>query len=238
MGGMFSFNGAGLKKFCKELEKLPARVRNAEAQTLSNIAFRFREEAAAAISGEFISRRPDFVLRQMRYERATPANLQAVAGSVGLDNSNFTGFVEQLGKPDQRVRAPTIAGRGGSAKNILPKANRMTPGVNFPNVDDIDGNIPIGGRLDILSRRNVKRFIMNGPDAAPFSAGLYEFTNELTENGRGKKVRMVQSFKKPKQPRRFDWIASALSKITEAWVTATHNNNLQAEFEKMKRTFK
>ena len=234
--GMFSFNGSGLKKFCRELERLPARVRNAEAQTLSNIAFRFREEAAAAISGEFTSRRPDFVLRQMRYERATPANLQSAAGSVGAINSPFTGFVEFLGAPDQRVRSPTLAGRGGQKKNILPKTSRMTPGVNFPNVDDIDGNIPIGGRLDILHRRGVRRFVMNGPDASSFGAGLYEFTNELTDRGKPK-VRMVQSFKKPAPTRKFDWIAAALSKITEAWVEVTHNKNLQAEFAKMKRKF-
>jgi len=171
----------------------------------------------------------------MRYERATPANLQAAAGSVGANNSPFTGFVEFLGAQDQRVRAPTLAGRGGQKANILPKANRLMPGVNFPSTGDMDGNLPIGARLDILHRRGVKRFVMSGTE---FPAGLYEFTNELTENGRGKKVRMVQSFKKPKQPRRFDWIAAALSKITEAWVTMTHNKNLQAEFEKMKRTFK
>jgi hypothetical protein len=234
MGGMFSFNGAGLKKFCKELEKLPALVRKAEAQTLSNMAYKFRTEAAASISGEFVSRRPDFVLRQMRYEKATPANLQSVAGSVGVNNSPFTGFVEFLGQPDQRVRSPTIAGRKGQKANILPKTSRMTPGVNFPNVDDIDGNIPIGGRLDILSRRGVKRFVMNGPQ---FPAGMYEFTNELTDRGRPK-VKMLQNFKKPAPTRKFDWIAAALSKITEAWVTMTHNKNIEAEFAKMKRTFK
>jgi hypothetical protein len=234
---MFKFDGSGLKKFAAELGRLPALVRKAEAQTLSNMAYKFRTEAAASISGEFVSRRPDFVLRQMRYEKATPANLQAVAGSVGVDNSPFSGFVEFLGQPDKRVRSPTLAGRGGQKANILPKANRMTPGVNFPSTDDLDGNIPIGGRLDILSRRNVKRFIMNGPDAAPFNEGLYEFTNELTDRGKHR-VKMIQSFKKPAPTRKFDWIAAALSKITEAWVTMTHNKNIEAEFAKLKRTFK
>jgi len=234
MGGMFSFNGAGLRKFCKELEKLPAVIRKAEAQTLNNIAYKFREEAATAITGEFTSRRPDFVLRQMRYERATPANLQAAAGSVGANNSPFTGFTEFLGQPDRRVRSPTLAGRGGQKANILPKANRMTPGANFPSTGDMDGNLPIGARLDILHRQGKKRFIMSGPE---FPAGLYAFTDELTDKGKPR-VKMVQSFKPPKPTRRFDWIAAALSKITEAWVTMTHNKNVEAEFMKMKRTFK
>jgi hypothetical protein len=236
--GMFSFDGSGLRKFAAELGKLPKVIKQAEAQTLNNIAFKFREESAAAIIKNFTSRRPDFVKRQMRYERATPSNLMAIAGLVGLENNPFTGFTEFLGEPDKRVRSPTIAGRKGQKQNILPKANRMTPGVNFPNVNDIDNNIPIGGMLDILHRRGVKRFIMNGPDAAPFSEGLYEFTDELTENRRGKKVRMVQSLKKPAQTRRFDWINAALSKITESWVEMTHNKNIEAVFSKMKRTFK
>ena len=232
---MFKFDGSGLKKFCKELEKLPAVIRKAEAQTLNNIVFKFHEEAAAAITGEFVSRRPNFVLRQMRYDRATPANLQAAAGSVGANNSPFTGFVEFLGQPDKRVRAPTIAGRGGVAKNILPKANRLMPGANFPGTDDMDGNLPIAAKLDILHRRGTKRFLMGGPQ---FPAGLYEFeSGKQTDKGRPK-VRMVQSFKKPAPTKKFDWIAAALSKITEAWVTMTHNKNIEAEFAKMKRNFK
>jgi len=87
-----------------------------------------------------------------------------------------------------------------------------------------------------LRRRGVKRFVMNGPDAAPFSAGLYEFTNELTERGKPR-IKLLQSFKKPAQTRRYDWISAALSKISEAWVNAKHNKNIEAALIKMKRKF-
>jgi hypothetical protein len=233
----FSFNGAGLKKFADELGKLPALVKKAEAQTLSNMAYKFREEAAKAVTDEFTARRPDFILRQMRYQRATPSNLEAIAGSVGVNGSPFTGFIEFLGKQDQRKRVPTLAARGGNKAAILPKANRMLAGADFPNLDEGDDyGLPIAARLAMLYKQGTaKRFIMGGPE---FPAGLYEFEKgKQTEKGQPK-VRMVQSFRKPKPTRRFDWIAAALSKITEAWVTMTHNKNIEAEFMKTKRTFK
>jgi len=233
---MFKFDGSGLRKFCKELGKLPERLRKAESQTLNDIAFQFKTEAENSIIGNLVSRRPEFVRRSFRVDKASPESLQAIAGTVLLDGSSFTGFTEQLGQPDKRVRAPTLRGRGGRAGNILPKTARMMKGANFPNTEDMDGNIPIAGRLDILARRGVKRFVMNGPDASSFSAGLYEFTNELTERGKPK-VKMLQNFKKPAQPRRFDFISQAMAKITQAVVDAIHGRNVMRELEKMKRNF-
>jgi hypothetical protein len=237
MGGAFSFNGAGLKAFAKELGKLPAVIRKAEADTLNNIAFKFREESAAAITGEFTSRRPDFVLRQMRYQRATPANLESVAGSVGVaNNPAFTGFIEPLGKPDTRKKAPTHkGGRGEQKKNIVARANRMIPGAEFPEVDDdIPYGLPVAAQLSMLHRQGKKRFKIK---SAKFAPGLYGFTGGTTEQGEPE-ISMIQSFREPAQPRRFDWIAAALSKITEAWVEMTHNKNIVNEFAKMKKTFK
>jgi len=233
---MFFFDGSGLKKFAAELGKLPALLRKAEIQTLNDIAFQFKTEAENSIIGNLVSRRPEFVRRSFRVDKASPESLQAIAGTVQLDGSSFTGFVEQLGQADRRTRAPTLRGRGGQAGNILPKTARMMKGANFPNTEDMDGNIPIAGRLDILARRGVKRFVMNGPDTSPFSAGLYEFTNELTERGKPK-VKMLQNFKKPAQPRRFDFISTAMAKITQAVVDGFYGRNVMKELEKMKRNF-
>jgi len=230
---MFSFNGSGLKHFCKELGKLPALLRRAESQTLNDIAFQFKTEAEKSIIENLTSRRPEFVRRVFRVEKSNPGSLQAIAGTVQLDGSSFTGFIEQLGQTDRRVRAPTMRGRGGTAGNILPKQNRMMKGANFPDAREMDGNLPIAARLDILHRQGKKRFLMGGPE---FPAGLYEFTGELTDRGK-QKVRMVQNFKKPAQTRRFDWVTAALSKISEAWVNMTHNRNIEAALMKMKRNF-
>jgi hypothetical protein len=234
--GMFKADVSGLRKFCMELGKLPALLRRAESQTLNDMAFNFKAEAEKSIIENLMSRRPEFVRRVFRVEKSSADTLQATAGTVQLDNSAFTGFTEQLGKPDQRVRAPTLAGRGGQARNILPRTSRMMKGAKFPNINELDGNIPVAGRLDLLDRRGVKRFVMTGPDAAPFSEGLYEFTGELTERGKPK-VKMLQNFKKPAQPRRFDFIAAAMAKITQAVVDAIHGRNVMKELQKMKRNF-
>jgi len=231
----FSFNDKGLKQFCKELGKLPAMMKKAQSDTLNNVAFRFREEAANSIISEFTSRRPDFVKRQFRVTKATAANLEAIAGSVGVGNSAFTGFTEFLGEADKRERTPTLeGGRGGRAETVLSKLNRLMPGADIPDTRASDYGLPIPAMLSMLHRQGKKRFILGGIEFPP---GLYEFTNETTDKGQPK-VRMVQSFKKPKQPRRFDWITAALSKITESWVKMTHNKNIELQFMKMKKNFK
>jgi len=234
--GAFSFNGQGLKQFAKELGKLPGLIKKSEAATLNSIAFKFREEAANAIIGEFVSRRPDFVKRQFRVTKATTANMEAIAGSVGVGNNPaFTGFTEFLGEPDKRERAPTLeGGRGGRAETVLSKLNRLMPGADIPKADEGSYGLPIPAMLSMLHRQGKKRFILGGVEFPP---GLYEFTNEETDKGQPK-VRMVQSFKKPAQPRRFDWIAAALSKITDTFVTMTHNKNIEREFMKLKKNFK
>jgi len=230
---MFKFDGSGLLKLCKEMEKWPKLVKQSQAATLNDMAFRFKDEAANSIIENFTSRRPDFTKRQMRVQKATVSNMEAVAGSVGAPNSPFTGFVEFLGSPDKRTRAPTIAGRKGNMKNILPQKYRMAPGANFPSTGDMDGGLTTAAKLAVLHRRGVKTFIMPGPEGFP--AGLYEFVpGETTDYGRPK-VRMVQSFRKPAQPKKFDWINAALSKITEAWVSMTHNKNIEAALMKSRR---
>jgi len=78
----------------------------AESQTLNDIAFQFKTEAEKSIVENLTSRRPEFVRRVFRVEKASPGGLQAIAGTVQLDNSTFTGFIEQLGGADKRIRAP------------------------------------------------------------------------------------------------------------------------------------
>jgi len=230
---MFTFDDRGLKQFTAELDKLPLLYKKAMAATLNDEAFKFKDEAAGAIIGEFTSRRPDFVKRQMRVSKAAPDSMEATAGSVGVGNNPaFTGFAEPLGQPSKKVRAPTLAGRGGQAANILPQRNRMMPGANFPDTQKMDGSLPIGAKLDILHRQGTRRFLMGGPE---FPAGLYEFTGEETNKGRPK-VRMVQSFKKPKQQRRFDWVAKALAAITPEWIAGRMRKNMDFEVKKRLKT--
>jgi len=135
------------------MEKWPKLVKQAEVATLNDMAFRFKEEAANSIIENFTSRRPDFTKRVMRVQKATVSNMEAVAGSVGMPNSPFTGFTEFLGQPDKRVRAPTLTGRKGNMKNILPQKNRMAPGANFPSTGDIDGGLTTAAKLAVLHGR-------------------------------------------------------------------------------------
>jgi hypothetical protein len=235
----FKFDGSGLKKFCKELDKLPELYRKAMADTLNDQAFKFKEEAANAIIGEFTSRRPDFVKRAMRVKKATPGAMEAIAGSAGFENNPaFSGFTEFLGAPDKRQRAPTMAARGGNKAAILPKANRMLAGVDFPNLDDGDVyGLPIAARLSMFHKQGAaKRFIMGGPE---FPAGLYEFEKgKKTERGQPK-VRMIQNFQTPASPRLFDWVQKALAAITPDWISERMTKNLDFEFKKyMAKKFK
>jgi hypothetical protein len=238
---MFSFNGAALKKLSKELGKLPKLIEQAEAMTLNNMAFKFKEEAANAIIGEFTSRRPDFVKRQFRVTKATAANLQAIAGSVGVAGSeSFTGFVEMLpGESDDRERVPTMAARYGNPLNMIPKNMRMNPGQNFPEITDADDIPPMLAMIYRAQGEQGGVIIRGGQGWTP---GLYKF-GKPKGTGRSAKERMpvklVQSFEKPKQPRKFDWIAAALSKITDAFVSDAHNKNLDYLAKKqLKKVFK
>jgi hypothetical protein len=226
----FSFNGEGLKKFVAELNKLPALYDKAIAATLNDQAFKFKEEAAAAIIGEFTSRRPDFVKREIRVKKATASSMEAIAGSVGIENNPaFSGFVEMLGAQDTRIRTPTLAGRGGQAAKILPQQNRLMPGANFPDTREMDENLPIAARLSILHRRGQTRFLLGGPE---FPAGFYAFEKGKQDKAGRPKVQMLQSLRKPKAPRRFDWIQKALAAITPDWISERLNKNLDFEFKK------
>jgi hypothetical protein len=234
---MFSFDDSGIKKFIRELQKIPELHKKAVAATLNDQAFKFKTEAGNVIIENYVSRRPDFVRRQMRVSKANPHSLEAIAGSVGIDNNpSFSGFTEFLGQQDQRVRSPTLAGRGGAAQNILPKANRLMPDVNIPDVAEMPYGLPVAALLDMLHRQGQKSFIIKDPKFAP---GLYTF-DKGKEYKRGKpKIKMVQSFKKPKQPRRFNWVNAALSKITEAWIQTQHIKNIDFEVKKrLKKVFR
>jgi hypothetical protein len=237
----FRFDGAGLKAFCKELEKLPKMIQQAQAMTLNNAAFKFRDEAANAIISEFTNRRPDFVRRQFRVTKATAANMEAVAGSVGVaNNPAFTGFLEMLpGEGDDRRRFPTLFARGDNASNIVPKKNRMNAGEQFPVVDSSEYGIPAA--LSMLYRAGAKGFIIRG-EGLGFAPGLYQFTAP-TNTGRDATareklpVKLVQKIGKPKKaPRKLDWITIALSKITDAFMTEQNIKNL--DYLVKKKVFK
>jgi hypothetical protein len=229
----FSFNGSALKKLSQELGKLPKLIEQAEAATLNNMAFRFKEDAAASIIENYTARRPDFIKRQMRVTKATTNNMTAIAGSVG-DGKNFTGFIEFLGEPDLRERAPTMFARGDNPANIMPKSMRLTPDQNFPEVSDAG---EVGSVLAMLHRsQGAKAGVIIR--AAGWTPGLYKFTGKPKGMGRTAKerlpVRLVQKLDKPKkQTRKFDWIAAGLAGITDDFVNNVHIKNLDFLAKKM-----
>jgi hypothetical protein len=197
--GMFKFEGSGLKKFCKELEKLPKLIEQAEAMTLNNMAFKFKEEAAAGIIGNFTSRKPGFVRSSFRVQKATAGSMEAIAGSIALGNS--TGFVEMLGESDARERVPTLFARGGSAANTMPKQNRLMPGANFPDASEEDSVAQfLAGQYRSGAAQSGGAFVVRGNNT-PFAPGLYRFK----KGGSGKTakerfpLKMAQRFDKPKK---------------------------------------
>ena len=239
--GMFSFNGAGLKKFCRELEKLPKLIEQAEAMTLNNMAFRFKQDAAEAIIGNFTSRKPGFVRSSFRVQKATVANKEAAAGSIALGGSS-TGFVEMLGENDDRERVPTLLSRGGNAAGVMPKQNRLMPGANFPEVSEEETIARFfAAQYRSGAAQSGGAFVVRGNNT-PFTPGLYRFQ----KGGSGKTakerfpVKMVQRFEPPKnKPRKFDWIAAGLKGITEDFVNDAHIKNLDYLAKKLlKKIFK
>jgi len=240
MGGMFSFNRSGLRKFCKELEKLPKLIEQAEAMTLNSMAFKFKQDAAEAIIGNFTSRKPAFVRSSFRVQKATAANMEATAGSIALGNS--TGFVEMLGENDDRERVPTLLSRGGNAAGVMPKQNRLMPGANFPEISEEETMAQFfAEQYRSGAAQSGGAFVVRGNNT-PFTPGLYRFQ----KGGSGKTakerypVKMVQRFEKPKKaPRKFDWIAAGLKGITEEFVNDAHIKNLDYLAKKLlKKIFK
>jgi hypothetical protein len=225
----FSFDGSGLTAFCKELEKIPKMLQQAEAMTLNNAAFLFKERAAAAIIENFTSRKPQFVNSSFRVTKATVQNLEAAAGSVALNSS--TGFVEMLTGADNRRRLPTMFARGNNTAAIIPKKNRLSPDQDFPEITD---SVPMA--LSMLAKTGAKGFIIR--EGEGWSPGLYQFTAPK-KTGRGSTmkerlpVKQVQRFGKPqKAPRKFDWITAALSAVTEGFIAEAYRKNIDAIFKK------
>jgi len=237
---MFKFDGSALKKFCKELDKLPKLIEQAEAMTLNNMAFKFKDEAAAAISENFTSRKPAFVRSSFRVQKATVNSMEATAGSIALGNS--TGFIEMLGESDTRERVPTMFARGGNAANTMPKQNRLMPGSDFPDASEEES---VSQFLAAQFRSGAAQaggaFVVRGNNT-PFAPGLYRFQ----KGGTGKTakerfpVRMAQRFDPPKKaPRKFDWISAGLRGITEEFVNEAHTKNLDYLAKKLlKKIFK
>jgi hypothetical protein len=239
--GMFKFNGSGLQKFSRELGKLPKLIEQAEAMTLNNMAFKFKEEASDSIIENFTSRKPAFVRSSFRVEKATRGSMTAVSGSIALSKNN-TGFTEMLGEAETRGRVPTLFARGNNAANTIPKKNRLAPGVNFPGAQDAD---EIPSMFTMLYQSGAAQsgggFVIRGNNT-PFAPGLYRF--EKPRAGKTAKerfpIKMVQRFEKPqKAPRKFDWIAAGLSKITDDFVNEAHTKNLDYLAKKLlKKVFK
>ncbi len=187
-----------LKRFYK---KAPLQFARASASTLTSFAAGTRRKALLIINNRMTVRNKGFVSGALRFERAkgnVPMNAQvATAGSI--KRNRFTGWAEQeLGTQTERTRTATLFARGGGSKQI-PRSLRMDRSSTFDTPDNYEGKTYEQRTFLMLKARVKKAFVIT--KHRKFRPGLYKF--------KGKKIKMVQTFKNRKQPKRIKWLTMA-----------------------------
>jgi len=181
-----------LKALAKIHRLAPRKLPRATGNILNTLAFETRTNALDILNDRLIIRRPGFARRQMRVDKARTSaaisSQRATVGSVAL--GKFTGWAEQEhGKRGNRTHFATVAGRRGSKKNVVPPRFRLNK--DYPE----QGSTRLGAFLAMMERRKGRKpFVMKG--------GLFKFVGK-------RKIKMLQSFEKPKKTKRLAWMTLA-----------------------------
>jgi hypothetical protein len=238
MAGMFDIKFPDFKKIIQKTEKA---VNAAMASTLNDMAFAWRNSALAVLSGEYTIRSPAFASRQLRVTKKAKASegggMEAKAAS--LEEKNFSGWSEPMGKPGRRRRTITMNARGGNPRAVVHQRNRLQPGAHYIDVDDLYQDLPEKSRLAATIKTALKanpqaRMILHG---AGFPRGLY------APSGRAKispatgkpmpHVHAVQLFDRPPEKTKpFDWAGKALEKVDNGFISASLLKNLSYYMKK------
>lgn len=202
---LFAIEAHNLINLQRWYRKAPQQFQRASAGVLNEFAFGARKKSLQIIKTRMIVRNERFVSGSLRVSKASgfmPLSAQvATFGSVARDR--FTGWKEQeLGTSVDRTRTSTLLARAGSKRRQMRPSLRMKRSNIFDSPDNYEG-APEQHRaivmLQTLSRAKSRRpFIIKGH--RKFKPGLYKF--------KGGKIRQIQQFKNPKQPKRVRWMTS------------------------------
>ena len=223
MSQLFDIEAKNLIRLHRFYRKAPKMFARASANVLTSFAFGNRSKSLDIIKSKMTVRNERFVAGSLRVDRARgniPLSAQqAMVGSIKRDR--FTGWIEQeTGQKTTRTRTTTLLARGGNVSRQVRPAFRLKPGNKFASPDDFSGQSPqhrVTVMLQTLSRQKSTRpFIIKGH--RKFKSGLYKFLR--------KKIRRIQTFKNPKQPKRIHWLTGGArlyfrsTSIDQVWAEA------------------
>lgn len=203
MAQLFDIEAKNLIRLHRFYRRAPRQFARAAANVLTSFAFGNRSESLDIIKSKMTVRNERFVKGSVRVEKARGnVPLSAQQSRVGsIQRDRFTGWVEQeTGQKTTRTRTSTLLARGGNISRQVRPAFRLKPGNKFASPDDFPGQSPqhrVTVMLQTLSRqKSIRPFIIKGH--RKFKSGLYKFLR--------KKIRRIQTFKNPKQPKRVRWL--------------------------------
>lgn len=220
---LFDIEAKNLIRLHRFFRKAPKQFARAAANVLTSFAFGNRTQSLRIIESKMTVRNERFVSSSLRVEKAQGnvplGSQQALVGSIKRDR--FTGWTEQeTGQKITRTRTTTLLARGGNINRQVRPAFRLKPGNRFASPDDFSGQSPqhrVTVMLQTLSRqKSIRPFIIKGH--RKFKSGLYKFLR--------KKIRRIQTFKNPKQPKRIHWLTGGArlyfkaTNIDQVWAAA------------------
>lgn len=223
MAQLFDIEAKNLINLQRFYRKAPKQFARASANVLTSFAFGNHSKSLEIIKSKMTVRNERFVKGSLRVDKArgnVPLSAQiARIGSIVRDR--FTGWVEQeTGKKTTRTRTTTLLARGGNISRQVRPAFRLKPGNRFASPDEFSGQSPqhrVTVMLQTLSRQKSTRpFIIKGHKK--FKPGLYKFLR--------KKIKRIQTFKNPKQPKRIHWLTGGArlyfraTNIDQVWAAA------------------
>lgn len=236
-------NSSDLKNLQRFYRLAPAKFGQVMNATLNSLAFTTLSNIKVVLNQKLNIRDPRFMRGSLKVVKARGGNHRSIVGSI--ERKRFTGWEEQqTGKASDVNRSPTLAARGGNETGNFNRKmsgkSRLKRNAKFLSIRNISvgnlkgrkGSKANQRRRSIILLRQAKKtkrpFIVKRADVGimrinkRWTPGLYQFK-------RNKLLRM-QTFGKPQDPKRIDWMGIALKR------TATGPEFRQIfaiEFEKM-----
>ena len=209
------------KKFNR---RLPYVFQGACAGTLNQIAFGTQKQIRTTLQQVMTIRQEAFVRSKIIVTRAKATNkIKNQYSKVGsIPKERFSGWDEQQkGTTTRMKRTPTKLSRDGSYKNTIRPKYRLKTGNSFINPKDFPGDTPRNRAIAMMNMVGRKGYfgtplliVGHGvlPDGLYILGNLSKATNIRSRKTRNVRVaHRVQTFKKPLQPRKKEWMTMALN---------------------------
>lgn len=229
MTKIFKIQDKELKQYEKMLGLGPARFRRVVANVLNKQAAAMKfQHIPAALQNAFTIRDKKFMNRQIRFNKAKVSKDPDVnfseAGSVEIAGSGkkgpFTGWGEQQeGKAPEKKRQATLDARKGSFGKKMTRASRLRESNTFRRPTDYPGRSKKERVFRMLKETQASKlnFIIKNGEGNVLDSNL----PDGVYGWKGKKLRMLQSFKDPKV-HKADWRGDAIKRLFKKRGTFDH----------------